>query len=533
MTTTMKLFQAGVVLLAVAVTVGGGWWDSGVAAAADEYCEADSNHGTAGTCHTARTSDSEDPGAVHEEQPPESHWTDAFASYPHTDIYEDWNKKGIREAQAGNFDLALEYFRAASHHSPFRGDIWSNIGHAILDATKASATPIHHDVHLPIMREARAAFELATLLGNEPAKRFLGSIKEDLQSWHPTRHLGDNAKVKRRASAEMSAIEHMQNGEHVDAANALCKNKDDIYVSLHHDDMAGPLTAATARRIFLLLRICGVVALREVMQPAVLDRIYNAYKDDFARFQSDLQRRSDSTNGEWTDAAERSTDRYEVKFPLRYPYTDDAFTANRVIIAAAKLVMNNKIEIDTFSTVTSLPNAPVQPWHGDVGPLFHWQAAQYPLPPQGVVVVLPLGIPVNATNGPTEFMTGSHIPMGPDFWRKRLHDPITPVHRLDTDVGSAVLFDIRVFHRGTGNPSPHPRPIVYMSLVYDWYSDTVNFKVRQTRAFDEYTGSKQKLMARLDTHDYIRQLEELLAEKGVDISSLTSRGGYKQVELKA
>ena len=39
--------------------------------------------------------------------------------------------------------------------------------------------------------------------------------------------------------------------------------------------------------------------------------------------------------------------------------------------------------------------------------------------------------------------------------------------------GSAVIFDLRIRHRGTANKSNKDRGIVYMSYVREWYSDRV------------------------------------------------------------
>ncbi len=47
------------------------------------------------------------------------------------------------------------------------------------------------------------------------------------------------------------------------------------------------------------------------------------------------------------------------------------------------------------------------------------------------------------------------------------------LHHSHLGSGSAVVFDLRIRHRGTANRSPQRRPIVYLSYVHDWYYDKV------------------------------------------------------------
>lgn len=52
----------------------------------------------------------------------------------------------------------------------------------------------------------------------------------------------------------------------------------------------------------------------------------------------------ESTTGaeEYTDAASRSVDRYEVKFPLKEPYTDRRFVSNRILLSLLKPVIGGR-----------------------------------------------------------------------------------------------------------------------------------------------------------------------------------------------
>ena len=80
----------------------------------------------------------------------------------------------------------------------------------------------------------------------------------------------------------------------------------------------------------------------------------------------------DETDDEFenSQAATRSKSRFEIKLPLKPPFTDNGFVDNRWLVYILKLIMSERILVDTFSFVTSLGNAPDQHWHNDVSGLF-------------------------------------------------------------------------------------------------------------------------------------------------------------------
>lgn len=61
-----------------------------------------------------------------------------------------------------------------------------------------------------------------------------------------------------------------------------------------------------------------------------------------ARFKASRTSRSAAVAEEWTDAASRSDQRYEIKFPLREPYTDPGFTTNRYLLNFAKCMLTTR-----------------------------------------------------------------------------------------------------------------------------------------------------------------------------------------------
>ena len=79
-------------------------------------------------------------------------------------------------------------------------------------------------------------------------------------------------------------------------------------------------------------------------------------------------------------------------------------------------------------------------------------------------ILIPL-VPLNKKNGSTEFIKGSH---------KLSFDEINNKEHLqfDTNLGDAIVFDGRIFHRGKKNMSYKPRPMIYIIVYRSWYNDS-------------------------------------------------------------
>jgi len=113
------------------------------------------------------------------------------------------------------------------------------------------------------------------------------------------------------------------------------------------------------------------------------------------------------------------------------------------------------------------------PWHRDLYPLFDTgedPSGKYDdsievkiMPPIYYTVLIPLE-KVTAHNGATEFISGSH--------RLSYEESIDRLRfQPDVEVGSVLLFDGRVFHRGRANQSEDPRMVLYQVYHKKWYQD--------------------------------------------------------------
>lgn len=219
-----------------------------------------------------------------------------------------------------------------------------------------------------------------------------------------------------------------------------------------------PLSRAQVAYAARALEECGVVVVEGAYSRAITDKLRDAQADHFQWFQDRIEA-DKLTSENSTDSARRSSGRWELRNPLRAPFTDSAFVANRAVLSVATAVLKSaRIEIDTFSSVTSLGRTPRQHWHNDVGELFKGEGARTRkrMPAQGVVVFYPLD-DVPMTAGPTEFLLKSHrpcadrdrvereMPRGSGYHVKQCahaHDAGT--FHATADGGAAVMFDIRI-----------------------------------------------------------------------------------------
>lgn len=91
---------------------------------------------------------------------------------------------------------------------------------------------------------------------------------------------------------------------------------------------------------------------------------------------------------------------------MKAPFIDPRFAGNRLLVNAIKAVLGGKIELDTFSAVTSMPNSPNQFWHSDVADLFANEGRAH-TPAHGLVAVVPF-VDLTSTTGATEYYMGSY-----------------------------------------------------------------------------------------------------------------------------
>eukprot|EP00729_Bicosta_minor_P013725 gene13725-4575_t len=234
------------------------------------------------------------------------------------------------------------------------------------------------------------------------------SAKETFQTYYPDECEAKNCK---QHADEEKALLLAEQGDHVTAVNSLCGKRSNIAVPFGKWEVKkGIIYGETFRRILILLRVCGVVHLQSIFDvDEVLQPIANVHGEDFdAWAEKAAEKNADfaSTNVEWANVASRGSSRFETRLPMKAPFIDPRFAGNRLLVNAIKAVLGGKIELDTFSAVTSMPNSPNQFWHSDVADLFANEGRAH-TPAHGLVAVVPF-VDLTSTTGATEYYMGSY-----------------------------------------------------------------------------------------------------------------------------
>lgn len=461
----------------------------------------------------------------------------------HTDPDADYNKIGIKHASAGDLSKAREYFRAASLHAPQRGDVWANIGLTIHDQCKdaLAQNPASKKAKkcLNAMREGLACLQVGMLLGNAKAHGMWASALGTFKHYFPSEcESSDDDRKCTRFNKEAKAMEMVtKKSQLLDGVNHLCGKPEDLAVSFNSWELKkGIVYGETFRRVLILLRVCGVVHLQSTFDfDKVLAPIAAAHAAEFKAWTERAVAKDPqfkSSNIEWANAASRGFSRFETKFPMKAPFIDPRFAGNRLLSKVVKGILGARVELDTFSAVTSMPGSSDQMWHSDVADLFAQNEGEDKhIPAHGLVAVVPF-VDLTPETGATEYYMGSHVYYGNDFFVDQDDSPPTPQRELFAKAGDVVLFDMRLRHRGRRNKSDNDRAIGYLGYVQDWYSDKVNFKDRQTRAFDNLP--LKKLFARQDQKQYLANLERLVEEKygKSKLDELQTEGNWKAVNMR-
>ncbi len=141
-----------------------------------------------------------------------------------------------------------------------------------------------------------------------------------------------------------------------------------------------------------------------------------------------------------------------------------------------KKLMKTKLgtQYTTFAgAVPAVPQSDDGLWHRDIYPLFdngEELTGSYDdsievkiMPPFYYTLLIPLG-KMTANNGATEFIPGSH---------RLTYEEAKDIPRFQSDieVGSVLLFDGRVFHRGRANQTNDSRMVLYQVYNRKWYND--------------------------------------------------------------
>lgn len=202
----------------------------------------------------------------------------------------------------------------------------------------------------------------------------------------------------------------------------------------------------------------GVMIFDDVIPPDRVAALHGAYTKAYAEYHQDR---------EFDDALFVGDKRTMITVGVSGVFNDPLIYAHPVLFPFVRLLLGEDVILGSFVAVTSLPGSEDQEMHLDVPLLYGVDEIGASIPSYCLTLVLPL-VDMNTTNGSTMFYPGSHRAITADVPDG---SPVVP----EVAVGSALLFDVRVWHGGTANRSSAPRPVLYHSYHRPWFRDSVNF----------------------------------------------------------
>lgn len=125
---------------------------------------------------------------------------------------------------------------------------------------------------------------------------------------------------------------------------------------------------------------------------------------------------------------------------------------------------------EAVGVIVSFPGAPAQGIHRD-GALLYGEVDRL-LPPYAITLAIPLR-PMDAVWGSTGLMLGSQL----DFKATGEEGMVEP----EIGLGSCILWNFLVRHRGLPNRAQEPRPLLYVTACRQFWVDERNFSARQRR----------------------------------------------------
>lgn len=250
----------------------------------------------------------------------------------------------------------------------------------------------------------------------------------------------------------------MSISERIEAAAAVVGNHEIARIDITPEARAARrLDPATLDRAEALFRENGYLVIEGLFTPDQMQRFDAAY------------RRVGAGRLQATNKADR---RPLFTVPVEGPFASADLLDNPLLAPLVSRLLGEDHLIAAVSAVASFPGAPDQFLHRDASPLFpspdrpqdDENAVEWQLPPFSITMLVPL-IDFTHETGCTRVWPGSHRIAGTEAGlRMGSLDP-------EIRVGSVLLTDGRVLHRGAANRSDRLRPLFYLTFHRAWFRD--------------------------------------------------------------
>lgn len=155
--------------------------------------------------------------------------------------------------------------------------------------------------------------------------------------------------------------------------------------------------------------------------------------------------------------------------PASSAYIFREVVANPFVANLSTAVLGKGVYNNLYSVNTNCPASTAQPVHRDSGHL--WTGMEYPHPIASLMINIGFDN-ISKENGAIQLWPGTHLDPEPSLWiplesqkeRERTNPPIYG----ETQKGSILIRDMRLWHRGMPNYSKKPRHMLSMSHHIYW-----------------------------------------------------------------
>lgn len=154
------------------------------------------------------------------------------------------------------------------------------------------------------------------------------------------------------------------------------------------------------------------------------------------------------------------------------PFNDPYFYANPLLMPFYKQFLGEDCILGSLSSVVSFPGAPDQHLHRDSPALFgNDYTFDVNIPSYAMDILIPL-VDCTLETGCTKVWPGSH--------KCKTDDEALQINCLEPEVkvGSVLMTNSKLVHRGGANHSEIIRPLIYLQLHRHWFRDFSGYEER-------------------------------------------------------
>jgi ectoine hydroxylase-related dioxygenase (phytanoyl-CoA dioxygenase family) len=222
---------------------------------------------------------------------------------------------------------------------------------------------------------------------------------------------------------------------------------------------AGKLSSAHLNRAVEAIRTAGYTVLENVVSHAHLDVLRERMDEDSQKLIAAQK---------WGGAG-RLPGHLQQGPPPFAPYVFPDIVANPFVIQVTRELLGEGLYNSFYNGNTNCPGSGTQPLHGDGSHL--WPGMEVAHPAASVVInISPMD--VSEENGSVEMWPGSHletcVPRPIDAAAEAARRKVAPPVRGNAKKGSALIRDMRLWHRGVPNHSDRPRHMIAMIHNVRW-----------------------------------------------------------------